>query len=112
MSIFVRRADGVIGADTQLVAMQFEASKASVLVRRDQEGDWWVIALSPTGIDAHIIDQLAAAVEGYASPWSAALDLARRHIEGQRAFLAALDLPPNASVRVHRLQDIEGDTDE
>ena len=91
--------DAVIGFDMDLTIMAMQASECPVLVRKDPEGDWWVIVQGPPNIiHAHVIHPLEAAAAGYASCWEAAIHLARQELVPWLA-LAAHDSSDPAVLR-------------
>ena len=70
---FEQAADGY-GLDIPRTLMNMEASQCPVLVRRDPDGDWWVITQGPIGqLHCHVIDQMTAVMTGHESAWRAAL---------------------------------------
>lgn len=69
-----------VNVRVDLAMMTMQASQCPVLVRRDPVGTWWVIAQGPPQVlHAHQIDPVAAALDGFPTPWDAAMDVAREH---------------------------------
>lgn len=84
-SIFRHDEDGRLGFDLDLAMMTMQASQCPVLVRRDPDGEWTVIAQGPPGvIHAHVITLEDAFELGVASVFDAAIDCARLHADRWR----------------------------
>lgn len=80
MSVFKVDEDaGLLGVDPDVVFMTMQASQCPVLIRRDPEGDWWVLVQAPPGVlHAMTVIREAAIIEGFPTAFDAALDAARR----------------------------------
>ena len=72
----------VQGFDIDLVMMTMQASQCPVLVRRDPDGDWIVIAQGPRHVlHAHIVTIDDAIREGVPTVFDAAIQCAREPAE-------------------------------
>lgn len=82
MSSIWRYDDGeYVGFDPDLVLMTMDASEAPVLVRKDPEDDWIIIAQGPPGtIHAHVVTHDDVASLGVPTLWHAAVIGAREHV--------------------------------
>lgn len=80
MSLFTRDEDsGELTINPELADMAMRASQCPILVRRDPEGDWWVVVQAEGTMHAHVIDPMQAVMDGY-TPYAAALKSAREHV--------------------------------